>query len=145
MLRMLLKFYRRNVNSLSLKRKKGYLFIDVIYLFIFIEVDIVLVILLYFYYYDLRKVVLCFKCVIFFQILKGFLLIVVVDFQYYLKIIGRKGERVKKIREEYDVIIQFFRENDVEQNSIIIIGYEKNVEVVKDIIFNIVCEYVRNL
>lgn len=68
-----------------------------------------------------------------------------VDSQYHPKIIGRKGERVKKIREEHDVIIQFPRENDAEQNSITITGYEKNAEAAKDTILNIVREYVRNL
>lgn len=75
------------------------------------------------------------------RILKGFSLTVAVDSQYHPKIIGRKGERVKKIREEHDVIIQFPRENDAEQNSITITGYEKNAEAAKETILNIVREY----
>ena len=65
------------------------------------------------------------------------------DPQYHPKIIGRKGERVKKIREEHDVIIQFPRENESEQN-ITIIGYEKAAEAAKETILNIVREYVSN-
>lgn len=50
--------------ELEKEERVRYLFIDVTYLSTFTEVDIVLVILLYFYHYDLRKAVLCFKCVI---------------------------------------------------------------------------------
>lgn len=64
------------------------------------------------------------------------------DSQYHSKIIGRKGERVKKIREDHDVIIMFPRENEPEQNIITITGYEKNAEAAKETILNIVREYV---
>ncbi|XP_061189597.1 vigilin-like [Saccostrea echinata] len=75
------------------------------------------------------------------KILKGFTITVPVDSQYHSKIIGRRGDRVKKIREDHDVIIQFPREQDEDQNSITITGYEKDVEAAKETILNIVREY----
>merc|ERR1712183_1123548 len=74
--------------------------------------------------------------------LKSFQLTLEVPPQFHSKIIGRKGETVSKIRDKYDVNIQFPKKNEPEQdqNKIRIVGYEEKTELAKKDIMDIVGE-----
>ena len=65
--------------------------------------------------------------------------------KYHSKIIGRKGEMVRKLRTEYDVQIQV-PSQDAEEKSdnsnIVVTGYESNCERAKEGILKMVEELV---
>lgn len=72
--------------------------------------------------------------------LKSFELKFTIDPEYHPKIIGRGGAVIKKIRTDHDVQINFPRIGDNDENTITIIGFEKNANDAKDEIMKIVNE-----
>lgn len=79
----------------------------------------------------------------YFQMLKSFQVKVEVDPQYHSKIIGRRGVVVNKIRDQFDVNIQFpGRDDPPDSNTITITGYEDKANAAKEEILKIVREYV---
>ena len=76
------------------------------------------------------------------QLLKSYELPIEVDPAYHPKLIGRRGEVINKIRNDFDVRIQLPDRNDENQGRILIIGYEKSCEAAKEEIMKMVREYV---
>jgi predicted PilT family ATPase len=81
------------------------------------------------------------------RLAKSFQVSIQVNPIYHPKIIGKRGAIISKIREKYGVQIQFpelkrkdSNENDEKQDIITIVGYEKEANLAKDEILNIVRE-----
>ena len=74
--------------------------------------------------------------------LKSFQVKIEVDPQYHSKIIGRRGAVVNKLRDQYDVNIQFPGRGDSESSVITITGYEESANAARQEILKIVREYV---
>ncbi|XP_013393954.1 vigilin [Lingula anatina] len=72
--------------------------------------------------------------------LKNFSLEVRVDPAYHPKIIGRRGAVISKIRDAFDVNIQFPDKGSENQDVITITGYEKSAKEAKDEIMKLVGE-----
>jgi len=64
-----------------------------------------------------------------------------VDPEYHPKIIGKRGAVISKIREKYDVNIQFPPRGSTDEHIITIQGYEKNAEEAKAAILAITGEF----
>jgi len=64
-----------------------------------------------------------------------------VDPEYHPKIIGKRGAVISKIREKYDVNIQFPPRGSTDEHVITITGYEKNAEEAKSAILAITGEF----
>jgi len=64
-----------------------------------------------------------------------------VDPEYHPKIIGKRGAVISKIREKYDVNIQFPPRGSTDEHIITISGYEKNAEEAKSAILAITGEF----
>lgn len=75
------------------------------------------------------------------RLLKSYELPIEVDPAYHPKLIGRRGEVINKIRNDFDVRIQLPDRNDENQGRILIIGYEKSCEAAKEEIMKMVREY----
>ena len=75
------------------------------------------------------------------RMLKSFQIRVEVDPQYHSKIIGRRGAVVNKLRDQYDVNIQFPGRDDSESSVITITGYEESANAARQEILKIVREY----
>lgn len=67
-----------------------------------------------------------------------------VDPQYHSKIIGRRGAVVNKLRDQFDVNIQFPGKEDADTNIITITGYEDKANAAKTEILKMVRDYVSN-
>ncbi|XP_076856033.1 vigilin isoform X2 [Brachyhypopomus gauderio] len=63
-----------------------------------------------------------------------------IDPKYHPKIIGRKGAVISQIRRDHDVNVQFPDKGDEQQDTIVIWGYERNVEVAKAAMEQMVAE-----
>ena len=76
------------------------------------------------------------------RMLKSFQLKMDVDPQYHSKIIGRRGAVVNKLRDDFDVNIQFpGRDDPPDSSTITITGYEDKAIAAKEQILKIVREY----
>lgn len=75
------------------------------------------------------------------RLLKSHELEIEVDPSYHPKLIGRRGEVINKIRNDYDVKIQLPDRNEENQSRILIIGYEKSCEAAREEIMKMVREY----
>ena len=76
------------------------------------------------------------------KLLKSFKLVMQVDPRHHPKIIGRRGAVVSKIRDEYDVNIQFPDKGTENVDEITIIGYEDKAKAAQEEIQRIVTELV---
>merc|ERR1719420_779570 len=75
------------------------------------------------------------------KIQKSFEVTVEVNPEYHPKIIGRGGEVIKKLREDYDVQIQLPKKEAPNSEVITITGFEADAEAAKDAILKIVGQY----
>ncbi|KAK3594419.1 hypothetical protein CHS0354_037444 [Potamilus streckersoni] len=73
--------------------------------------------------------------------LRSFKLTFEVHPQYHPKIIGRKGAVINKIRNDYDVNVQFPDKNDENQSLITVTGFERNAIDAKEEILKMIREY----
>ncbi|CAC5382186.1 Vigilin [Mytilus coruscus] len=75
------------------------------------------------------------------RLLKSFQVKCEVDPQYHSKIIGRRGAVVNKLRDQFDVNIQFPGKEDPDTNIITITGYEDKANAAKAEILKMVRDY----
>ncbi|CAG2229559.1 Vigilin [Mytilus edulis] len=75
------------------------------------------------------------------RMLKSFQVKCEVDPQYHSKIIGRRGAVVNKLRDQFDVNIQFPGKEDADTNIITITGYEDKANAAKTEILKMVRDY----
>lgn len=77
--------------------------------------------------------------------LKNFKLDVTVDPKYHPKIIGRRGATITKIRQQFDVQIQFPDKSGDKSDVITITGLEASANAARDEILKMVFELVSYL
>ncbi|BES96901.1 Hypothetical protein domain [Nesidiocoris tenuis] len=73
--------------------------------------------------------------------LKSFKLTLEVDSDFHPKIIGKRGVIISKIRDKYNVQINFPRRGDPDESIITIQGYEEQANAARDEILSMVQEY----
>ncbi|XP_010903405.3 vigilin [Esox lucius] len=70
--------------------------------------------------------------------LRSFKVSISVDPKFHPKIIGKKGAVISQIRKDHDVSVQFPDKGDEQQDVIVISGYERNTEVARSAIEQLV-------
>ena len=65
-----------------------------------------------------------------------------VDPKHHPKIIGRRGAVISKIRDEFDVNIQFPDKGSEKDDEITVVGYEDKAKAAQDEILKLVAELV---
>ena len=81
-------------------------------------------------------------CSVALQALKSYKLVMTVDPKHHPKIIGRRGAVISKIRDEFDVNIQFPDKGSEKDDEITVVGYEDKAKAAQDEILKLVAELV---
>ena len=72
------------------------------------------------------------SCSVALQALKSYKLVMTVDPKHHPKIIVRRGAVISKIRDEFDVNIQFPDKGSEKDDEITVVGYEDKAKAAQD-------------